>query len=73
MEVVFGHELETIGDNAFTECRLRSVTIPSVRTIGDGALIKCRQLTDVELPAVERIGVCAFDHSLLLQRIAIPY
>jgi hypothetical protein len=44
----------------------------SVRTIGATAFEDCRQLTDVELPAIEMIGVGAFTRCPNLRRIAIP-
>ena len=48
-DVEFGDKLETIQGNAFYNCRsLRTVTMPSVRTIGKEAFYDCYKLSDVE-------------------------
>jgi hypothetical protein len=46
--------------------------MPTVRTIQKFALGGCVQLTDVELPDIERIGVGAFNNCHNLRRITIP-
>jgi hypothetical protein len=74
MDVEFGDKLETIEEYAFACCPLRRsiVILPIVRTIGERVFGYCKQLTDVELPAVERIEQFAFIRCPRLRRIAIP-
>jgi hypothetical protein len=71
-DVEFGDKLETIGQSAFSRSALRSITISSVRTIGGLAFSDSDHLTDVELPAIERIEQAAFTRCPNLRRIAIP-
>ena len=70
----FGNNLETIGMDAFEWCRsLRSVEMPSVRTIDIWAFSDCEQLLDVEFGVnLERIGGNTFYNCRKLQRITIP-
>ena len=46
--------------------------MPAVRIIDTFAFYNCDQLTDVEMPEVERIGDSAFSNCTRLRRIAIP-
>ena len=57
-----GNNLVSIGDNAFRECGLTSITIPnSVTSIGNQAFYDCTGLTSVEIPnSVTSIGDGAF-------------
>lgn len=54
----------SIGDNAFYQCGVTSVSIPSsVTTIGDYAFFWCSGLTSIAIPsAVRSIGDHAFDY-----------
>ena len=72
-DVEFGDRLETIRDAAFVGCSMRSVKIPSVRTVHAHAFSYCRQLTDVEFGIdLERIAANSFNSCPQLQRIVIP-
>ncbi len=64
----------SIGDGAFENSSITSVTIPdSVTSIGDGAFLKCRSLTSVTIPgSVTSIGDYAFDYCLSLTSVNIP-
>lgn len=68
-----GSKLETIGQEAFGNCKLTSVTIPDgVTTIGNAAFISCSNLTSVTFGSgVETIGAGAFDRTGLTS-ITIP-
>ena len=73
-DVYFGDRLETIGFRAFNYCMsLRSIKVPSVRTVLEWAFCNCEQLTDVEFGIdLETIAVNSFYSCQRLQRIAIP-
>ena len=73
-DVEFGDKLQTIGEEAFSFCSLRRITMPpSVRAIGRAAFVDCRQLTDLELPeGLETIGEVAFGRCEWLRRITMP-
>ena len=73
-DVEFGDRLETIGKFAFNYCNsLRSINIPSARSVQDFAFGECNQLTDVEFGVnLERIEVNSFCSCRRLQRISIP-
>eukprot|EP00573_Skeletonema_grethae_P004241 CAMPEP_0201710236 /NCGR_PEP_ID=MMETSP0578-20130828/58524_1 /ASSEMBLY_ACC=CAM_ASM_000663 /TAXON_ID=267565 /ORGANISM="Skeletonema grethea, Strain CCMP 1804" /LENGTH=525 /DNA_ID=CAMNT_0048199261 /DNA_START=143 /DNA_END=1719 /DNA_ORIENTATION=+ len=72
--VEFGDVLETIEEWAFYRCSsLRSITMPSVKTIRMGAFTSCYELSDVvcgEDLKVIRTG--AFDNCHKLKRIVLP-
>jgi len=71
-DVECGDRLETIGMEAFSNCRsLSNINMPTVKNIGVSAFLDCEQLTDVELPAIETIGQYAFYRCLRLRRILI--
>ena len=49
--LTFTDKLVSIGSNAFSHCKIASLTIPySVKTIGADAFRYCNSLTDVKLP-----------------------
>ena len=50
----------TIPDNAFYECRIKSVSFPNVQTVGKQAFYECRELETVSLPMATSIGEKAF-------------
>jgi hypothetical protein len=50
VDVEFGDKLETLQEWAFSNSSLRSITMPSVRTIGRSAFMGCEWLEDLELP-----------------------
>ena len=67
-----GSQLQTIGNNAFYNCKaLTEITIPAtVTTIGDSAFSGCKLLTAVEIPAsVESIGATAFSGCTALKNV----
>lgn len=68
-----GSQLETIGQGAFGNCKLTSVTIPDgVTTIDNAAFMSCSNLTSVTFGSgVETIGAGAFDRTGLTS-ITIP-
>jgi len=71
-DVQFGDKLETIQSNAFVGCALRSIKLPSVRSVQSWAFGDCLQLTNVEMPDVERIERFTFNGCRRLTRIVIP-
>ena len=58
----FGEGLQSIGDNAFYQTALTSLTLPnSVTSVGANAFADCRSLAEVKLPsALGSIGARAF-------------
>lgn len=62
--VIIKDGVTTIGNRAFSECGLTSVTIPNtVTSIGLGAFDHCNSLSSVTIPnSVTTIGVAAFWH-----------
>lgn len=63
-----------IGDRAFYDAKLRSVTLPnSLRAIGQSAFAGCKNLTDVALPeGLEVIKDTAFRDCESLAELALP-
>lgn len=68
-----GYTVTSIGDFAFCECSLKSVTIPdSVTSIGLAAFSYCESLTSVTIPnTVTNIGDGAFSDCYSLQTIIV--
>lgn len=64
----------TIGDYAFSDCKLTSVTIPNgVKTIGDGSFYGCENLKTVTLPdGLTAICDGAFSGCTSLKTFTIP-
>ena len=54
-----------IGEGAFLNTALVSVSMPKVTDIGVGAFKYCTALTNVTMPNVETIGEGAFDGTLI--------
>ena len=68
--------VESIGERAFfvsgKSSKLHTVTMTSVKTIGERAFRECEQLTEVHMPVVESIGELAFDKCLRLHTVTMP-
>ena len=68
------YTVTSIGDGAFGNSSITSVTIPdSVTSIGDAAFLECRSLTSVTIPgSVTSIGDGAFSRCSDLTSVTIP-
>ena len=66
------YSVTTIGDEAFYDCALRSVSMPEVTTIGNWAFGRCDDLTSVEMPSVMTIGSSAFYDCYHLGSVDMP-
>ena len=69
-----GLPVVAIGDNAFEDSKVASVTVPDgVKTIGFKAFYNCQKLVNVYMPnGITDIGVAAFGKCTALTEIAIP-
>ena len=69
-----GNFITVIGDDAFKDCKLTSVSIDNgIISIGNSAFFNCGSLTDIEMPnSVTSIGALAFASCWLLTDIKIP-
>lgn len=65
-DTIGGNPVTTIGDGAFINCSLWSITIgDSVTSIGDSAFHGCRNLTSITIPdSVTSIGFLAFQDTV---------
>ena len=73
--IVYGSNpsLTEIGDNAFQNTGLTSVTIPnSVEIIGSSAFSNCSSLVSLDLGSVRIINSNAFGHCTSLKKLIIP-
>ncbi len=73
-KLTIGNNIETIGDNAFSDCKkLKSVKFgKNVTTIGNKAFYKCTSLTKVTIPAkTKTIGKSAFEGCKKLKTVTI--
>ena len=73
LDIIFG-KLEIIGDSSFADCKsLRSINLPSIRTVGAYAFAGCTALTDAVFGEdLESIKEGTFDGCTSIRRIAIP-
>ena len=72
--VVIENGVENIGDYAFAECSITSVSIAeSVTGIGREAFVYCNSLTDINIPdSVTSIGERAFQNCCALTAVTLP-
>ena len=65
--------LETIGDDVFAGCKIKSIKIPdTVTKIGHSAFWGCGSLTSIKIPeSVEEISQSAFRHCSSLSQVTI--
>ena len=73
-EISLPTTLETIGDNAFYQTNIESLTIPyGVTSIGNSAFNNCRELKSLSLPdTLTTVGSSAFAYCSSLKSITIP-
>ena len=73
-DVEFGDKLETIEDRAFQNCKaLKTIKMPSVRTVGSVAFGSCHGLSDVEFgEALGTLNEAAFTKCRNLKWITLP-
>ena len=73
--VIIPHNLDitAIGDGAFEEADITSVTIPdTVTSIGNDAFIQCGGLVSVTIPdSVTSVGNCAFSETAIVEPIIV--
>jgi|GEM_PF-1232434 len=71
---IYGMPVTSIGNNAFQNCNIRSITIPStVTSIGSGAFQNCTGLTSITIPSsITSIKDNTFSDCRNLQSITIP-
>lgn len=67
-----GSNVVTVGNNAFQNSSIQSVSLPSATTIGDSAFLYCKKLTSVTVPLATTIGESAFASCNLLTSINFP-
>lgn len=64
--------LQTIGKSAFQETGLRSITLPSVKELGEAVFFHCEHLSQIKLPMLEKIPTCMFEGCKALATIELP-
>lgn len=70
--MILPNTVTSIGEKSFCECRIRSIAMPAVTTIGINAFQK-NLLTSLEIPnSVTTIGESAFEGNTHLTSIEIP-
>lgn len=67
-----GTNIVTVGNSAFQNSSIQSVSLSSATTIGDYAFAYCRKLTSVTVPLAITIGEEAFSGCNLLTSINFP-
>ena len=72
--LILPNGLVSIGNNAFQNTRIGSISLPStLRTIGQSAFEDCYNVTSVVVPeGVEKVGSYAFSYMGNLERITLP-
>lgn len=69
-------EIKVIGNAAFKNCKVESVTfqpLSSLKVISENAFKKCSELKKIVLPeSLKYIGRCAFEDCISLKEITIP-
>ena len=62
-----------IGDNAFQNAALSSITIPAtVKTIGGSAFMNCQNLVSIDLSGIETFGTYIFNMCTSLTTVKLP-
>lgn len=62
-----------IGDNAFQNAAMSSITIPAtVKTIGGSAFMNCQNLKSVDLSGIENFGTHIFSTCTSLKTVKLP-
>lgn len=64
--------LQTVGRSAFQETGLQSITLPSVKELGEAVFYHCEHLSQVKLPMLEKIPTCMFEGCKSLVTIELP-
>ena len=67
-----GANVISIGDGAFADCVLQSVSFPAAENIGESAFECCTALESVSFPAVKSIGGEAFIECTVLKSVSFP-
>lgn len=71
--VVIGNSVVSIGEKAFADSSVTSITLTAVKSIGANAFANCTRLTEVIFcDKVESIGASAFSGCENLEKIEIP-
>ncbi len=69
-----GNNIEKIGNRAFEDCSVTSISLPSsLKIIGDGAFLGCNKLEAISFPeSLTSIGSNAFENCTKLTSINLP-
>ena len=70
-KIVFENDITKIGEKAFEECALKSITIPdSVATIGSMAFYRCSELKEVQIGSgITSIETAAFCECVKIEKL----